>query len=89
MVDLLELFSGLRKSKPYESNQFFSSVRSKRIIIATHMHAGDGNNHVNIPVFSNDRKMMKRAEKTAEDIMTKKPLSLVELSVENTVIGHH
>jgi len=58
-------------------------VRSKRIIIATHMHAGDGNIHVNIPVFSNDRDMMKRAEKTAEDIMAK----AVEL--EGVVSGEH
>lgn len=70
MADLLELFSGYKKvSANIES--IFAEVRSKRIIIATHMHAGDGNNHVNIPVFSNDREMMKRAEKTAEDVMEK------------------
>jgi FAD/FMN-containing dehydrogenase/Fe-S oxidoreductase len=70
MVDLLELFSGYQKvSGTIES--IFADVRSKRIIIATHMHAGDGNNHVNIPVFSNDREMMHRAEKTADDVMRK------------------
>ena len=47
------------------------------------MHAGDGNIHVNIPVFSNDRAMMKRAEKTAEDIMAK----AVELG--GVVSGEH
>lgn len=46
-------------------------TRNKQIIIATHMHAGDGNNHVNIPVFSNDVEMMARAHKTADDIMEK------------------
>ena len=67
---LLELFSGYsRVSGIIETT--YHDVRSRRIIIATHMHAGDGNIHVNIPVFSNDREMMKRAEKTAEDIMTK------------------
>ena len=82
MANLLDLFSGYEKvSHTIES--IFSSVRSKRIIIATHMHAGDGNNHVNIPVFSNDRKMMKRAEKTAEDVMTK----TVELG--GVVSGEH
>ncbi len=70
MEDLLELFSGYKKvSSNIEA--IFTDVRSKRIVIATHMHAGDGNNHVNIPVFSNDREMMKRAEKTAEDVMKK------------------
>lgn len=82
MADLLELFSGYEKvSNTIES--IFSDVRSKRIIIATHMHAGDGNNHVNIPVFSNDRVMMKRAEKTAEDVMKK----AVELG--GVVSGEH
>ena len=45
--------------------------REKKIIIATHMHAGDGNVHVNIPVFSNDYVMMKEAEETAALIMIK------------------
>ncbi len=70
MVDLLELFRGYKKVSANISS-IHSEVRSKRIIIATHMHAGDGNIHVNIPVFSNDRTMMKRAEKTAEDVMAR------------------
>jgi FAD/FMN-containing dehydrogenase/Fe-S oxidoreductase len=70
MADLLELFSGYKKVSG-NIEKLHSEVRSKRIIIATHMHAGDGNIHVNIPVFSNDREMMKRAEKTAEDVMAK------------------
>ena len=44
-------------------------VRSRQIVIATHMHAGDGNVHVNIPVFSNDRDMMRRAAGTADRVM--------------------
>ncbi len=80
--DLLELFSGYNKvSSDIEAT--YREVRSKRIIIATHMHAGDGNIHVNIPVFSNDRAMMKRAEKTAEDVMAK----AVELG--GVVSGEH
>ncbi|SDP55016.1 DUF3683 domain-containing protein [Desulforhopalus singaporensis] len=82
MSDLLELFSGYKKVSS-DIEQIFTEVRSKRIIIATHMHAGDGNNHVNIPVFSNDREMMKRAEKTAEDVMAK----AVELG--GAVSGEH
>jgi FAD/FMN-containing dehydrogenase/Fe-S oxidoreductase len=82
MADLLELFSGYKKvTNTIES--IFASVRSKRIVIATHMHAGDGNNHVNIPVFSNDMTMMKRAEKTAEAVMRK----TVELG--GVVSGEH
>ncbi len=70
LADLLELFQGYsRVSGNIET--IYKDIRTKRIIIATHMHAGDGNVHVNIPVFSNDRIMMQRAEKTAEDVMEK------------------
>ncbi len=70
MTDLLELFSGYKKVSA-AIERIYSEVRSKRIIIATHMHAGDGNIHVNIPVFSSDRLMMKHAEKAAEAVMAK------------------
>ncbi|MFK5951665.1 MAG: FAD-linked oxidase C-terminal domain-containing protein [Desulfobacterium sp.] len=42
---------------------------ARLIVIATHMHAGDGNVHVNIPVLSNDREMMARAAATADAVM--------------------
>lgn len=61
----------------------FQVVRSRVIVIATHMHAGDGNVHVNIPVFSNDREMMRRATLTADVIMRK----AVELG--GVVSGEH
>jgi Fe-S oxidoreductase len=44
-------------------------VRSRRIVLATHMHAGDGNVHVNVPVMSNDRAMMRRAEEIVDRVM--------------------
>jgi FAD/FMN-containing dehydrogenase/Fe-S oxidoreductase len=43
--------------------------RSRKIIVATHMHAGDGNVHVNIPVHSNDYLMLQEADGTAGAIM--------------------
>ncbi len=46
-------------------------MRASRIIVASHMHAGDGNCHVNIPVNSNDPKMLEHAEQTAARIMAK------------------
>jgi FAD/FMN-containing dehydrogenase/Fe-S oxidoreductase len=52
-------------------NKIYSISKARRIIIATHMHAGDGNIHVNIPLMSNDREMMKRAAITADNIMEK------------------
>ncbi|MFH2058634.1 MAG: DUF3683 domain-containing protein [Pseudomonadota bacterium] len=49
----------------------YDQTKSRLIVIATHMHAGDGNVHVNIPVLSNDRQMMKRANQTADHVMEK------------------
>jgi Fe-S oxidoreductase len=46
-------------------------MESSRIIVASHMHAGDGNCHVNIPVNSNDLLMMEAAEDTARQVMAK------------------
>ncbi|MDL2286580.1 DUF3683 domain-containing protein [Desulfococcaceae bacterium OttesenSCG-928-F15] len=70
MEDILELFQGYKKISA-EIIQVLETVRQRQIIIATHMHAGDGNIHVNIPVFSNDLEMMARAAKTADDVMEK------------------
>ena len=44
-------------------------MHATRIIVANHMHAGDGNCHVNIPVNSNDPEMLHNAEQTACRIM--------------------
>jgi len=44
---------------------------SGRIVIATHMHAGDGNVHTNVPVNSNDYAMMQRAHHAVEGFMAK------------------
>ncbi|MDH5682048.1 MAG: DUF3400 domain-containing protein, partial [Spirochaetota bacterium] len=44
---------------------------NKKVVIATHMHAGDGNIHVNIPVHSSDYTMMREADETAATIINK------------------
>ena len=46
-------------------------MRASRIVIASHMHAGDGNCHVNIPVNSNDPHMMEQAEEAAMQVMAR------------------
>ena len=46
-----------------------SYMEASRIIVASHMHAGDGNCHVNIPVNSNDPEMLEHAEQTAAAVM--------------------
>jgi FAD/FMN-containing dehydrogenase/Fe-S oxidoreductase len=65
---LSELFSG-QAAVVNAVRERVARERSRLIIIATHMHAGDGNVHVNIPVLSNDRFMMVRAADTADTIM--------------------
>ncbi len=65
-----ELLRGFSKVQS-EIERDMAEIRSRRIVVATHMHAGDGNVHVNIPVFSNDREMMHRAAEVADIIMEK------------------
>ncbi len=43
--------------------------RSARLFVATHMHAGDGNVHTNIPVNSNDYQMLQEADAVVARIM--------------------
>jgi FAD/FMN-containing dehydrogenase/Fe-S oxidoreductase len=50
-------------------NEIVEFRQSRKLIIATHMHAGDGNIHVNIPVHSNDYRMMLDADEIAAVIM--------------------
>ncbi len=46
-----------------------ASIRSSRLFVATHMHAGDGNVHTNIPVYSNDYQMLQEADRIVERLM--------------------
>jgi FAD/FMN-containing dehydrogenase/Fe-S oxidoreductase len=46
-------------------------IRERLIVLATHMHAGDGNVHVNVPVLSNDRPMLQRTEQVIDRVMAK------------------
>jgi FAD/FMN-containing dehydrogenase/Fe-S oxidoreductase len=48
-----------------EFDAITSDEKNRCIIIATHMHAGDGNIHVNIPVHSSDYQMMIEADEAA------------------------
>ncbi|MDR1856382.1 MAG: FAD-binding oxidoreductase [Desulfovibrio sp.] len=46
-------------------------MNASRIVVASHMHAGDGNCHVNIPVNSNDAAMLAAADAAAARVMAK------------------
>ncbi len=43
--------------------------RNVRLFVATHMHAGDGNVHTNIPVHSHNTQMLEKAESVVDEIM--------------------
>ncbi|PIE36276.1 MAG: FAD-linked oxidase, partial [Gammaproteobacteria bacterium] len=43
--------------------------RPRRLFVALHMHAGDGNIHTNIPVNSNDYRMLHEAEAIVDRVM--------------------
>jgi len=50
-------------------DEIHRTLRSSRLFVATHMHAGDGNVHTNIPVHSNDYAMLHDADRVVARIM--------------------
>ncbi|BCS87911.1 FAD-binding and (Fe-S)-binding domain-containing protein [Pseudodesulfovibrio sediminis] len=80
------LFVKLRDTYPKldrEIKAIWQEMQLKRIVIANHMHAGDGNCHVNLPVNSNDAAMLASAHEAAEVVMRK------VLSMGGEVSGEH
>ena len=67
---LKEIFSGREFISVREQlDGIHKKHRNSRLFVATHMHAGDGNVHTNIPVHSNDYKMLQEAEHVVDEIM--------------------
>jgi FAD/FMN-containing dehydrogenase/Fe-S oxidoreductase len=58
-------------------------VRTGRLFVATHMHAGDGNVHTNIPVNSNDYVMLHEAEQIVDRVMA------LATSLGGVISGEH
>lgn len=81
---LKELFSGLNLSDVNEQlDSIHAELRPGRLFVATHMHAGDGNVHTNIPVHSNDYEMLQTADRVVAEIM-----ALAE-SLGGVISGEH
>ena len=79
-------FAALVESLPNQAEKLVGIERylnASAICVASHMHAGDGNCHVNIPVNSNDPAMLHNAETVAALVMGKS----VELG--GAVTGEH
>ncbi len=67
---LKEIFSGQELAAVRARlDAIHASIRSSRLFVATHMHAGDGNVHTNIPVNSNDYAMLHEAERIVDRVM--------------------
>jgi len=81
---LKEIFSGHDFSEVRNKfDSLHASLRTSRLFVATHMHAGDGNVHTNIPVNSNDYAMMQQADEVVDRIM-----ALAE-SLDGVISGEH
>ena len=67
---LKEIFGG-REFLPVHDqlDAIHSQIRNARLFVATHMHAGDGNVHTNIPVHSNDYGMLQEADRIVARVM--------------------
>jgi len=64
-------FSGQALSAFREKmDKVHSELRASRLFVATHMHAGDGNVHTNIPVHSNDYQMLHEADAIVDRVMS-------------------
>ncbi len=65
--DLLmgDVFVDIRK----DIQAIHDEYREIRLFVATHMHAGDGNVHTNIPVHSHNTEMLQQAESVVDEIM--------------------
>ena len=67
---LKEIFAGQDMSTVRDMlDTIHAKHRNSRLFVATHMHAGDGNVHTNIPVNSNDYDMLHEADRVVERIM--------------------
>jgi FAD/FMN-containing dehydrogenase/Fe-S oxidoreductase len=67
---LKAIFAG-RELEPMHRklDEIHRTIRTGRLFVATHMHAGDGNVHTNIPVNSNDYAMLHEADRIVGRVM--------------------
>ena len=81
---LKEIFAG-RELEPLRTrlDAIHAAIRSGRLFVATHMHAGDGNVHTNIPVNSNDYAMLHEAERIVDRVMQ------LARSLDGVISGEH
>ena len=64
-------------------DEIHARLRASRLFVALHMHAGDGNVHTNIPVFSNDYAMLQEAHRIVDRVMR------MAVSLGGVISGEH
>jgi len=83
-VPLKEIFSGHEWTRLLEKlAAIHAGVRTSRLFVATHMHAGDGNVHTNIPVNSSDYTMLHEADRIVDRVMQ------LAISLGGVISGEH
>lgn len=81
---LKDIFSGRDLERVrLRLDELHTEKRSSRLFVATHMHAGDGNVHTNIPVNSNDYDMLHEADRIVDRIMA------LSVSLGGVISGEH
>jgi len=81
---LKEIFAGRELIKIRQKlDEVHKQKRNSRLFVATHMHAGDGNVHTNIPVHSNDYDMLQEADHIVDQVM-----ALAE-KLDGVISGEH
>lgn len=68
-VEFLDLMAERYGRLTSKIKRIRENMLASRVLVASHMHAGDGNCHVNIPVNSNDLHMLEVAEEAAVRVM--------------------
>ncbi|CAC9548034.1 FAD/FMN-containing dehydrogenases [uncultured Gammaproteobacteria bacterium] len=74
-----DIFTQMRE----DIKQIHTEHRNVRLFVATHMHAGDGNVHTNIPVHSHNTQMLEKAESVVDEIM------LLATNLGGVISGEH
>ncbi len=81
---LKDLFNGQGFALLHQKlDSIHADIRSNRLFVATHMHAGDGNVHTNIPVNSHNYAMMHEAENIVDHVME------LAISLNGVISGEH
>jgi len=82
--ELIKIFNGQSFARLRQKfDERHAEVRTSRLFVALHMHAGDGNVHTNIPVNSSDYAMLHRA-----DIVVARIMALAE-DLDGVISGEH